>query len=249
MPNADEAPVKDIEVLGASTNVGKSLEETDISKEQTMSGAAATAEKSLEELNVSDGQTKIETTSVCSYTDVHGNEISKVSCLATDNATEEQRQALQDAQESSTSISDLSETKRNLDQDMSSDSEIQKTEDGNDTSLNLTVDAKAEETEYLPDDFNGTGLEFEASSSQKSNSATSSPTKSHQSAYHIKWIDWKDKKVPVITQNENGPCPLIAIMNVLILKGKITLPSMVEIITAGQLMEYLGDCILENMPK
>ncbi|XP_051896479.1 ubiquitin carboxyl-terminal hydrolase MINDY-2 isoform X2 [Pristis pectinata] len=60
-----------------------------------------------------------------------------------------------------------------------------------------------------------------------------------QSVYHIKWIKWKTENTPIITQNENGPCPLLAIMNVLLLAWKIKLPPMIEIITAEQLMEYL----------
>jgi len=67
--------------------------------------------------------------------------------------------------------------------------------------------------------------------------------------YHLKWIKWKGNKCPIITQNENGPCPLIALMNVLILRNRIRLPSMMEVVTANQLIEYLGDCILENVPK
>ncbi|RWS28399.1 hypothetical protein B4U80_07982 [Leptotrombidium deliense] len=68
-------------------------------------------------------------------------------------------------------------------------------------------------------------------------------------AYHLKWINWKNNKCAIITQNENGPCPLIAIINVLLLKGRIRLPSMMEMITPSQLMEYLGDTILANFPK
>ncbi|XP_021925366.1 ubiquitin carboxyl-terminal hydrolase MINDY-2-like isoform X2 [Zootermopsis nevadensis] len=67
--------------------------------------------------------------------------------------------------------------------------------------------------------------------------------------YHLKWIVWHDRKAPIVTQNENGPCPLIAISNILLLKGKIMLPSAMEIITAKQLMEYIGDMILQNVPK
>lgn len=70
-----------------------------------------------------------------------------------------------------------------------------------------------------------------------------------QSLYHIKWIKWKDENTPIVTQNENGPCPLLAIMNVLLLTWKVKLPPMMEIITAEQLMEYLGDYILEAKPK
>ncbi|XP_071956169.1 ubiquitin carboxyl-terminal hydrolase MINDY-2-like isoform X3 [Antedon mediterranea] len=67
--------------------------------------------------------------------------------------------------------------------------------------------------------------------------------------YHIKWIKWNNEKTPIITQNENGPCPLIALMNVLILRGKVKLQQSAELITANQLMEYLGSCILEYVPK
>ncbi|XP_076147667.1 ubiquitin carboxyl-terminal hydrolase MINDY-2 isoform X2 [Alosa pseudoharengus] len=70
-----------------------------------------------------------------------------------------------------------------------------------------------------------------------------------QSIYHIKWIKWKEENTPIITQNENGPCPLLAIMNVLLLAWKVKMPPMMEIITAEQLMEYLGDYILEAKPK
>lgn len=85
--------------------------------------------------------------------------------------------------------------------------------------------------------------------SPKGQNAGNLPSVPPNSAYHIKWVQWKEQKTPIITQNENGPCPLIAIMNFLILKNRISLPPMMEIITAEQLMEYLGDCILDNIPK
>ena len=69
------------------------------------------------------------------------------------------------------------------------------------------------------------------------------------SLYHIKWIKWKGINTPIVTQNENGPCPLLAIVNVLLLQRRIKISSLQEIVTAGQLMEYIGDCILEEAPK
>uniref|UniRef100_A0A8C6NW31 Ubiquitin carboxyl-terminal hydrolase n=1 Tax=Nothobranchius furzeri TaxID=105023 RepID=A0A8C6NW31_NOTFU len=44
-----------------------------------------------------------------------------------------------------------------------------------------------------------------------------------QSIYHIKWIKWREENTPIITQNENGPCPLLAIMNVLLLAWKVNI--------------------------
>uniref|UniRef100_A0A8C4WYX7 Ubiquitin carboxyl-terminal hydrolase n=1 Tax=Eptatretus burgeri TaxID=7764 RepID=A0A8C4WYX7_EPTBU len=41
--------------------------------------------------------------------------------------------------------------------------------------------------------------------------------------YHIKWLKWKGESTAIITQNENGPCPLLAIMNVLLLSWKMAL--------------------------
>jgi len=39
--------------------------------------------------------------------------------------------------------------------------------------------------------------------------------------YLVKWITWKEKKTPIVTQSENGPCPLLAIMNTLFLRWKV----------------------------
>ncbi|KAJ9580585.1 hypothetical protein L9F63_024236, partial [Diploptera punctata] len=67
--------------------------------------------------------------------------------------------------------------------------------------------------------------------------------------YHLKRVLWHGKKIPIVTQNENGPCPLIAISNVLLLRGKIFLPQLIEMITAEQLVEYIGDAIISSVPK
>ena len=67
--------------------------------------------------------------------------------------------------------------------------------------------------------------------------------------HHIKNIQFKDSKIGIVTQNENGPCPLVAIINVLLLKHLITLPALCEIVSASKLMEYIGNTILENIPK
>ena len=58
--------------------------------------------------------------------------------------------------------------------------------------------------------------------------------------YHVKWIGWNSKKTPIITQNSNGPCPMLAITNVLLLRGKISLPEGCEVVSSEQLLENLG---------
>ncbi|XP_054662206.1 ubiquitin carboxyl-terminal hydrolase MINDY-1 isoform X1 [Grus americana] len=67
--------------------------------------------------------------------------------------------------------------------------------------------------------------------------------------YCVKWITWKGERTPVITQSENGPCPLLAIMNILLLQWKVKLPPQKEVITAEELMAHLGDCILSTQPQ
>ncbi|XP_060614033.2 ubiquitin carboxyl-terminal hydrolase MINDY-1 [Anolis sagrei] len=67
--------------------------------------------------------------------------------------------------------------------------------------------------------------------------------------YCVKWISWKGERTPVITQSENGPCPLLAIMNILFLQWKVKLPPQKEVITSDELMAHLGDCILSINPQ
>ncbi|NXI43259.1 MINY1 hydrolase, partial [Galbula dea] len=67
--------------------------------------------------------------------------------------------------------------------------------------------------------------------------------------YCVKWISWKGERTPVITQSENGPCPLLAIVNILFLQWKVKLPPQKEVITAEELMAHLGDCILATQPR
>jgi hypothetical protein len=85
--------------------------------------------------------------------------------------------------------------------------------------------------------------------------------------YLVKTIDWKRKKVRIITQNgtmelcmcvcvyftdlciENGPCPLVAISNVLFLRGDLEIqPPDREVVTFEYLVDRLGDYLLSHAP-
>lgn len=70
-----------------------------------------------------------------------------------------------------------------------------------------------------------------------------------QSLYCLKRFQWKGEYVQIVTQNENGPCPLLAIANVLVLSKRISIPPMQECITGNQLMEYIGDYLLSSRPQ
>lgn len=66
--------------------------------------------------------------------------------------------------------------------------------------------------------------------------------------YHVRWVELGGVKYPIVTQNENGPCPLLAIINLLVLKGAIHLQDMGGIVTAEQLKSYVMDALLGAMP-
>lgn len=72
--------------------------------------------------------------------------------------------------------------------------------------------------------------------------------KDGESIHQIKWTYFNKKQVPIVTQNENGPCPLLALVNVLLLQDRMKLTPKAEIVSAGQLMAHLGDCVLQNVP-
>ncbi|NXQ33738.1 MINY1 hydrolase, partial [Alaudala cheleensis] len=78
------------------------------------------------------------------------------------------------------------------------------------------------------------------------------PPGREQDFYCVKWIRWKGERTPVVTQSENGPCPLLAIINILLLQWKasgVKLPPQKEVITAEELMAHLGNCILATQPR
>jgi hypothetical protein len=98
--------------------------------------------------------------------------------------------------------------------------------------------------------------------------STDSPTSIYQvqpcpaprhTSLQVKWVSWGESPCPVITQNENGPCPLLrcrpssrpllpSIANVLLLRGKLSLPEGCEVISAGHLLESLAELLLQLQP-
>ena len=74
-------------------------------------------------------------------------------------------------------------------------------------------------------------------------------TDNNNSPHYIKWIVWKGVKTAIVTQNDNGPCPLLAIINILLLRRTIEFPRMQEMVTTQQLMDYLGDVVLKEIPQ
>eukprot|EP01135_Chromosphaera_perkinsii_P008486 Nk52_evm54s1360 gene=Nk52_evmTU54s1360 len=91
-----------------------------------------------------------------------------------------------------------------------------------------------------------------------------SPGRDDGQVYYIKRIKWEGvngkterksasgagggkngpKVVPIVTQNENGPCPLIAIVNVLLLRGQLKLSDNADCVSFDYLLQLVTDRIL-----
>lgn len=69
-----------------------------------------------------------------------------------------------------------------------------------------------------------------------------------KNVYHIKWIEWSEQTTPIVTQNENGPCPLLAIFNFLLLSKRTSLPDSAEFISSTQIISRIADIVWEAMP-
>lgn len=99
--------------------------------------------------------------------------------------------------------------------------------------------------------INSIPVESAISSTSSASAASSAQSRqpSEQSLYKIKMIKWKETSVPIVTQNENGPCPLIAIVNVLLSRAKVNPFGNKTEVKAEDLLSYLGECMLLNAPK
>lgn len=81
---------------------------------------------------------------------------------------------------------------------------------------------------------------------QQPEQADSSAASDEIPSYQVKWIKFRGKQCAIIMQNVNGCCPLLAIMNVLLLRGKIQLPLSTKLVTYDQVIVFLANFILEN---
>lgn len=59
------------------------------------------------------------------------------------------------------------------------------------------------------------------SGSTMQNSATASARTEQNNIYLIKWIDFNHERLPILLQNVNGPCPLLAIVNILLIRKRV----------------------------
>ncbi len=68
----------------------------------------------------------------------------------------------------------------------------------------------------------------------------------HMIKFDLKHISFLNRPCTIVCQNENGPCPLIALANALLLSGKIFIHQDNRIITLPNLLEITANFVLET---
>ena len=74
-------------------------------------------------------------------------------------------------------------------------------------------------------------------------STTLSPSvpSSNEESYEIKRIDFLGKQVPILMQSKNGPCPLLAIANQLLLSNRLIIPDHQQDISLHALIQLVAE--------
>ncbi|EGG17654.1 DUF544 family protein [Cavenderia fasciculata] len=89
----------------------------------------------------------------------------------------------------------------------------------------------------------------ETTTSTTSTTTTTAPVVvKEQQFFSVKSFEFKGKRKCIVTQRENGPCPLIAIINLLSLNGKINVPEGAPV-TYDTLITRIGSYLLESSPN
>eukprot|EP00026_Physarum_polycephalum_P008431 Phypoly_transcript_08517.p1 GENE.Phypoly_transcript_08517~~Phypoly_transcript_08517.p1 ORF type:complete len:401 (+),score=48.01 Phypoly_transcript_08517:245-1447(+) len=63
--------------------------------------------------------------------------------------------------------------------------------------------------------------------------------------YVVKRIIFNGKKVPIALQNTNGPCPLLAVANILSLRGHFSIHEDKSVVTADELLAAVSDYLFD----
>ena len=68
--------------------------------------------------------------------------------------------------------------------------------------------------------------------------------------HRVKVIKFRGRDVPIVMQNENGPCPLLALSNVLLLRNQIRLSTDIPEVPQEHLLSLVAGFILDaNSPE
>ncbi|VDN10836.1 unnamed protein product [Dibothriocephalus latus] len=67
--------------------------------------------------------------------------------------------------------------------------------------------------------------------------------------HQVRRIAFNGRSCAVITQNKNGPCPMLALANVLLLRGELSLPEGLEIIDGEEIIARLSNYLFSQTPE
>lgn len=68
------------------------------------------------------------------------------------------------------------------------------------------------------------------------------------SEFRLKRVEFLGSAASVLLQNENGPCPLLAIANALVLRGRLRFHPDVRCVTLAELVDVVADKVFELNP-
>lgn len=54
---------------------------------------------------------------------------------------------------------------------------------------------------------------------------TPPPPPPEDDIHTVKWIEFNHERLPILLQNRNGPCPLLALANILLMRKQVTIYS------------------------
>lgn len=87
-----------------------------------------------------------------------------------------------------------------------------------------------------------------ASSSRPSPASTQATTANDEAQWSLKDIVWQGRECKIITQNHNGPCSLIALCNVLLLRGELQItPPDRPVVSYSYLSQLLAEHLLTKV--
>ncbi|CAF3479200.1 unnamed protein product [Rotaria socialis] len=112
---------------------------------------------------------------------------------------------------------------------------------------NVIVSSDQDKLKLTTDGSNECSKDMADVDSQLKKSISEPDTKpSKDNDFHlIKWIEFNFERLPILLQNVNGPCPLLAIFNILLLRKRIVLNPDIDAITTERVITLLADYILE----
>ncbi|VFR02249.1 unnamed protein product [Cuscuta campestris] len=87
---------------------------------------------------------------------------------------------------------------------------------------------------------------LEENKNRDESETTQAVKKEKESVHKTKTIQFLGRTAPIILQNDNGPCPLLAICNVLLLKNNISLSPDVAEVSQEKLLSLVADRLIDS---